>query len=212
MLTAMSEASADLPKDASLAEIHKRQLKVMEEVRKYGAPSYMPFGIQYGVYPLPKEKEISAAFEAVAPKFEILIGYTKREAAIFGFVVPILKFLLTFPVISFFTNRYLIPRLTERIYGEGVRDFIGRYKRAGGSVHNYIIDSVSKDKLTAAGHAAEIPLLFCEPETWVGTRLMKGIPRAVLIKQAVELKNIWARFARTGTVEAKNEPGFIEIA
>ncbi|CCG85149.1 Carboxylesterase [Taphrina deformans PYCC 5710] len=120
-----------------------------------------------------------------------------------------LRVLLSLPLVSSVVDSLVVGKLTRSIYAEGCEQFIKSYKMHGGSGYTYILDSVSRDKTVAAGHCAELPLLFQTPSYWQNSLLAKSIPAETLERQATELKSIWAQFARSGTGKEMDEPGFL---
>lgn len=210
MQTAMKEACRGLTRETPIDEVITRTQVVLEKSRGFGNGSYMPFGIQYGVHPLPNESEVNAAFIKVAPKFEILLGMTEREVAIFGLLFPMLYNALKYPILSSISEKVIVKPLTKKIYG-GVRDFARQHAKAGGKTYQYLFTSTSTDKHVNAGHSAEIPLLFGSKDYYKESRLVAGISWSLLVEQGKQVKRIWADFARNGSISTYKIPDCLVI-
>lgn len=154
----------------------------------------MPYTVSYGDAPLPAEDEVGAAWAAVAPEIDVLMGTTSRETA---FYVP--------PSVSSFTPRVagaartvdsFVSHTTRSVFDSGVDAFMARHWDAGGRGHRYVLDW-GPDSAYFGAHVVDMPLLF-PGEVWHRTRLMQGVSWPEVERIGRALRDSWGRFVRTG--------------
>ncbi|MFD2035522.1 carboxylesterase family protein, partial [Belliella marina] len=70
MTQAMKVHAAEIPDGISAGKVLEYQSKVSNAASKFGLKGAMPFALQYGHDPLPKEADIDEAWSRVATKYE----------------------------------------------------------------------------------------------------------------------------------------------
>lgn len=194
MSAAMARAAADLSTDLTVEEVVARQPAVERRSRPYGLIAAMPFGTQYGHAPLPPERRIDEAWRAVAPRIDVLIGRTAQETSLFASRVPGLERVASAPAIGRRIVSGIVRATTWAVYGRGMRRFARRHARAGGRVHEYVIDWA--DGPYGASHVVDVPLLFGDADAWRRAKLLDGADWSRLTAAGREVRRIWANFAR----------------
>ncbi|GAB3581573.1 carboxylesterase family protein [Calidifontibacter terrae] len=198
MYAAMATTASELPVGASVEQVLALTNRLERMGLRYGLRAGMPFGPQYGLDPLPPEAQAPAAWSAVAPQIDLLIGHTDREAALF---VP--------PTIS--GKRLpkslwdkLVRRLTNRIYGTDALRFARRHEAAGGDGGAYVITHGQRTGGDLAGaHTTDLPLIFPGP-AWDAVAEASGAAWRVSPEAGVAMRAVLADFARNGKVPARS--------
>ncbi|MGN6605658.1 MAG: carboxylesterase family protein [Jatrophihabitans sp.] len=210
MTRALARVAARIPADATVEQVLAAHDTVTRAALRFGpARAAMPFGVQYGQYPLPAEEDAPAAWAAVAPGFEVLAGRNAREGALF---LPGLDRLLAAPTIGPLLASGYIPVVTRRVYGRGVERFARHLAANGGAVHAYRLRFGRRTNPYADAHTTDIALLFPCPAVWDGSPLLAGLRADELDRLGRALRTVWAGFARTGTVPVPGVDGLIGIA
>ncbi|MGV3017016.1 carboxylesterase family protein [Rothia sp. 88186D007BW] len=152
----------------------------------------MPFGCQYGHYPLPAEEDEDAAYRAVAGKFKVLVGSMERES---GYFTPHLTGRAGRAQRAVLDR--LICQFSRRLYAQPARHFAQRHQDAGGQALAYQLATGAVGHPMESVHCTDLALLFDNP-IWEGSSLWAGADRAQQQTQGEALRAIWAGFAHTG--------------
>lgn len=91
MSEAMAEAAAGIEESAAASEVVAAEAAVVTRAAPFRLLAAMPFGTQYGFPPLPAEDALDEAWSAAAPHVDLLIGWTRREVALFAPEHPLLS-------------------------------------------------------------------------------------------------------------------------
>ncbi|MFD2035496.1 hypothetical protein ACFSKL_11885, partial [Belliella marina] len=165
----------------------------------------MPFALQYGHDPLPKEADIDEAWSRVATKYEMLIGYAKQEASIY---IPNLKPVQRFvklPFLGKYFEKVIVRLLSYKVYKKASNEFAQRHAKAGGKAYLYEIAWGSKTNGFGATHTIDLPLLFGDKATWEKAMLTEGIEWEEVELEGKKFRGIWAEFARSGYLPTEND-------
>ncbi len=178
--------------------------KYVPSVMKYGLKAAMPFGPQYGYYPLCSEEKALDKWRSDAKKYDVLIGLNNNETAFY------LK-------TSEALNKYFgkgwglkimdktVETTTEFIYGTPARKFAENHKQGGGNVYLFRIHSRLKGNHIGAPHCIDLPLIFGNEDAWKDSEMLKDIPWKNIHENGRKLRALWAEFARTGAISDKSE-------
>lgn len=194
----MSRKAADVKDDTPLEEVLRAQKQVVKAAQGFGLRSAMPFGTQYGHYPLPAEAEVDAAWRRAAPKFDVFIGYTLEETALFLMMSPNLSRLRQFPLVGERATRAMVAATTRKIYKRDALKFACRHTKAGGNAYVYRLDWGKGRYPFGAAHKIDLPLLLGEPASWQYADLVKHVDEATLLEHGKRLRELWGNFARDG--------------
>lgn len=212
MNTRMGEVAATLKDDAPLEEVLRVQSQVAEAASGFGLKSAMPFGTQYGHYPLPAESDIDAAWRCVAPKYDVFIGTTAEETALFVVMSPKLMRIRQLPFVGEQASRAMVAATTNKVYKRDALTFARRHAKAKGNAYVYRLDWGKGRYPFGAAHTIELPLLLAEPANWQYADLVKDVDDATLLEQGQRLRALWADFARDGQLPPTGqlEPQIVE--
>jgi para-nitrobenzyl esterase len=180
----------------SAAELVALQARVEAAASGFGLAAAMPLGTQYGEAPLPAEADVGAAWEAVAPEIDVLIGHTSEEAGLFVPRLPSTEKLVAMPVIGRGLSKVLVSVLTRAVYGKASRAFAKRHARAGGNAHHFVLSWSAKGSPWGAAHTIDLPLLFGDEKAWSAATLLTGATWAEVQDAAKPVRQLWADFAR----------------
>ncbi|GJE55956.1 MULTISPECIES: carboxylesterase family protein [Methylobacterium] len=196
MNAAMSRAAASVTANMTTAEVLALEPVVARAGARFGLRGAMPFGTQYGYAPLPAEAEIEAAWDAVAPRIEVLIGHTAEEARLFLPTISSLKPWLGLPIIGPLLRRLIVGIVTEAVYARAIRRFARRHVKAGGRAHLYTITWAAPGNPFGSAHAIELPVIFANRRAWQNASFLEGAAWSDLDRHGRALRKVWADFAR----------------
>jgi para-nitrobenzyl esterase len=212
MLRAMSLAVGKIPATASTAEVLARENVVIKAARWQGLKSGMPFGPQYGAAPLPPETEIDSTWAAVAPHIDVLIGATAEETRFFAVIDPTFNWLQRLPVAGSYLVRLLTSVTSRRIYLDPARAFAEQQARAGGRAYRFLLTYQPPGSPFGAAHVVDLPLLLGTQAGWAATPLLGTANWEEFAATGRQVRQLWADFARTGTLPARVViPGVLEV-
>ncbi|MED3552685.1 carboxylesterase family protein [Cytobacillus praedii] len=211
MTNAMLEEATRTSIDGFIEDVAAAQSRIIEKGKSFGLKSSMPFGVQYGHFPLPNEENVDEAWENVASRVEVMVGCNNREVAPFIPLIPNLKRMTSVFIFGKFISWAVVKWLTSKIYGSGVKEFAERHSVGGGRGYKYTITWGPSGNKFAGGHATEIPLLFEDRDLWEHSPLLEGTSWEEYKRQGQALRKIWGEFARTGKVHDTNVQGLIKI-
>lgn len=194
----MSQQAATVQDDSPLEEVLRVQTQVAEAAQGFGLKSAMPFGTQYGHYPLPAESEVDAAWRRAAPKFDVFIGYTLEETALFLVMSPRLVRLRRLPVVGEGIAKAMVAVTTRKVYKRDALKVARRHAKAGGNAYVYQLEWGKGRYPFGAAHTIELALLLGKPGSWQYADLVKGVDEAILFEHGQRLRALWADFARNG--------------
>ncbi|MCH8562125.1 carboxylesterase family protein [Nesterenkonia sp. YGD6] len=208
MTAAMAAAGSSLPADAPVKEVLRVQEKARAAAAPFGLRGLMPFGTQYGVWPLPEESQIDQAWDAVAPHIDIMITHTADETRLFIPVAHPVKWLRGIPLLGSGATTLLSRLATRQVYVRGIRSFVRRHRRAGGRSHYFIFDWAAPDNFYRSAHGIDVALLFGTPANTEGLKLLQGASWEELDKAGKAVRALWAGFARGAELPARGRiPG-----
>ncbi|WP_205660462.1 carboxylesterase family protein [Amycolatopsis antarctica] len=196
MLAALGEPSRTAP----AAELVATQAVAERAARGSGLPAGMPFGVQYGLPPVPEEADRDEAWRRVARDIDVLIGSTAEETAMVAGAVPAVELLFRVPLLGRVFRRLLVTPSTRRVYETPAKDFVRRHRQAGGTAVRYRMSWHPAGSGFGAAHITDIPLLMGTRRVWEGTRLLGSSTWADIDGRGRLVRRVWADFARTGTV------------
>ncbi len=205
MNRAMMRAVGALGPDTPLDEVLDRQARATVAGSRYGLIGGMPFGTQYGHAPLPAERDVDAAWRAVAPDVDVLIGSGSDETAMYVPLVSGLRTLARSRVVRPLLRWLLVRPLSEVIYGRDARRFAERHRDGGGRATVYRLLRGATAQPTGAVHMSDLPLLLGGRAAWAGSRFVPERDWPEVERRGRAFRAVWAEFARTGRVTASDD-------
>jgi len=205
MNRAMLRAVGVVDPDVSLDELLDRQALATRAAAPYGLPGGMPYGTQYGFAPLPAERDLDAAWSAVARDVDVLIGSASDETGMYVPLVPGLRTIARSRMVRPALRWLLVRPLSEVIYGRDVRRFTARHRAAGGRATAYRLHRGVTSRPTGAVHMSDLPLLLGGRAAWAGTRFVPERDWPEVERRGPAFRAVWAEFARTGRVTADDD-------
>lgn len=196
MNAAMSRAAAKVTTNMTSTEVLTLEPQVAKVGGQFGLRGSMPFGTQYGHAPLPAERDIDAAWDAIAPRIAVLIGHTAEEARLFLPTIPALQPWLNLPLLGPILRRLVGGVITEAVYARAIRKFAKRHVKAGGQAHLYTITWSAPGNIFGSAHAIELPLLFGSQQVWNSAAYVAGATWSDIETHGQRLRKLWADFAR----------------
>ncbi|MBM7389353.1 para-nitrobenzyl esterase [Clavibacter michiganensis] len=204
MFRAMARVTRSLPADAPLDAVLRRQARAERASWASGIRAGLPWGPRYGHAPLPAEADRDAAWRAVAPEVDLLIGTTRDETAMYLPALPVIAPLLGVPVLGralrAILMRAVVRPTTRRVYARPVRAFAARHRAAGGRAVRYVLRAAPASSPIGAGHTADVPLILGTREAWTRMRLVPPESWPEVAARGRAVRQVWADFARTGEV------------
>nr|WP_246308764.1 carboxylesterase family protein [Kineosphaera limosa] len=201
MNAAMMRVASSLTAQTPVAQVVRLTGPVLRVGSRFGLKGAMSFGPQAGHAPLPAEAQVEAAWDAVAPHVDVLIGYARDEAELFLQRPGPLRAVFDRPRVGPWLSARIRNRTTEAVYGRACREFAARHARAGGNAWSYLITWAAPGNPFGAAHTIDLPLLFGDEATWRDATLVAGATWEELQAAARPVRALWADFAR-GTTPA----------
>ncbi len=206
MFRAMARVTRALPADAPLDAVLRGQARAERASWASGIRAGLPWGPRSGHAPLPAEADRDAAWRAVAPEVDLLIGTTRDETAMYLPALPVIAPLLRVPVLGrglrAILTRAVVRPTTRRVYARPVRAFAARHRAAGGRAVRYVLRAAPASSPIGAGHTSDVPLILGTREAWTRMRLVPLEAWPEVAARGLAVRQVWADFARTGEVAA----------
>jgi para-nitrobenzyl esterase len=212
MSRAMMAAVGTFAPDAPVGEVLAREARVVQAAQGFGLKSGMPFGTQYGAYPLPPEAAAGPAWAAVAPQVDVLIGATARETQFFALASPKFNWIPRVPLLGPLASRLLVGVSSRLIYQQPAREFARRHARAGGRAYEFTVDYHPLGSDFGGAHTIDLPLLLGTPASWAATPLLGRARWEDVQAAGKKVRQLWADFARSGELPARADlPGVLRL-
>ncbi|GAA4368667.1 carboxylesterase family protein [Hymenobacter saemangeumensis] len=212
MTRAMAAAVGTIPAEISHEEVLALEARAWRAARWAGLKAGMPFGTQYGAYPLPSEASVDQAWRAAATTVDVLIGATAEELRFFAVIDPKFGWLEKLPLLGPAITHQLVAALSRRIYVSPAAAFARRHAQAGGRAYLFTVSYRPRGSAFGAAHTIDLPLLFGNQETWSAVPLLGDAPWAEVHQAGREVRRLWAQFARSGLLPAPVQvPGVLQV-
>ncbi|MEJ3747994.1 carboxylesterase family protein [Actinomycetes bacterium KLBMP 9797] len=194
MTAAMRRASAAAAAPgATVEQVLAAQAAATVAAQRFGVLGGLPFAPILGQAPLPSLAEVPARLAGAAARVELLIGYTKDDAAPFVALNRRAAAVGRLGPPGRAAIRSVVAAATRRVFGDPVRRLARTW---GDAVATYRFDWTPADGPFGACHCIELPFLLGTPETWARAPMLGsgGIDREL----ALRLRACWAGFAHDG--------------
>lgn len=202
MTAAMAAAGPAVSAQASIKEVLRVQESARAAAARFGLRGLMPFGTQYGAWPLPEESEVDQAWKAVAPHIDIMVTHTAEETRLFIPVAHPVAWIRQLPLLGSRATTTLSRVATRKVYVSGIRTFVRRHRRAGGRAHCFVIDWAAPRNFFGAAHGIDVALLFGTKANTEGLQLLEGASWEDVDEAGRALRALWAGFARGADLPA----------
>lgn len=213
MSQAMAEAVGPFAPTATMDEVLARESAAVRAARRFGLKSGMPFGTQYGAYPLPAEADIDKAWEAIAPGIDVLIGATAEETRFFAVLDPKYRRLLAIPLLGRLIAGPLVAFSSGLVYLKSAVAFARRHARAGGRAYRFLVTFRPTGSEFGAAHTVDLPLLLGTQASWSFAPILGQTTWTEVEAAGQQVRQLWTDFARTGVLPARmNIPGVLWMA
>jgi para-nitrobenzyl esterase len=189
-----------------------RESHATRAARRFGLKGGMPFGTQYGAYPLPAESAVDQAWRAAAPHLDVLIGATAEETRFFAVLDPKFSWLRRIPVLGPLISRPLVAISSRLVYLKAMVAFARRHARAGGRAYRFLVVFQAPDSEFGAAHTVDLPLLLGTQASWAFASILGKAKWEDVDIVGRQMRQLWADFARTGTLPARVDiPDVLEL-
>ncbi|MBP3084414.1 carboxylesterase family protein [Mycolicibacterium fortuitum] len=200
---AIALAGAD-PAEASVERLLAAEGAAVVAAQDFGLLGGLAFAPRLGRGPLPAPADVPEAIAAAAARIELLIGYTKDDAAPFVAMDPRVARFNRVPVLGRLAVRAGSATITKQAFSGPAERLAQTWRNHGGRVGTYRFDWTPARAPLGACHCIELPFLFGSPQTWADAPML-GPQRAIDNQLAAEMRTRWAEFAHHG-VESLPEP------
>ncbi|WP_159448453.1 carboxylesterase family protein [Demequina sp. NBRC 110052] len=185
--------------DLDIDRLHEAHERTYAVARRHGLKGLMPLGPQWGHYPLPLERERTAALEE-ARDVDLMVGHMSDEGVLAGAAIPALGRAFRAPVVGGTVRRATAGRLQEAVYERSAARLVASHREAGGRAVHYVLGWRATGSRIADGHGMDIPVLLGEPEAWVHAEALKKETPDRLRKIGAALRQAWGDFIRDGEI------------
>ena len=196
MTAAMAAAGTSISAEAPIKEVLRIQEAARAAAAPFGLRGLMPFGTQYGSWPLPEEAQIDEAWKSVAPEIDVIVTHTAQEARLFIPVARPVQRIRALPVLGPPAMTLLSALATRLVYSNGIRAFARRHRRAGGRAHYFIFTWAARGNNFGSAHAVDVALLFGTRKNTRGLGLLEGASWEEIEQAGKAVRALWAGFAR----------------
>lgn len=212
MNQAMVVAAGTFQANASIDEVLARESTVQKAARRFGLKGGMPFGTQYGAYPLPAEADLERAWQTVAPAVDVLVGATAEETRFFAVIDSKFNWIPRVPLLGPRLSQLLTKVSSHKIYLDPAKAFARRHVQAGGRAYHFLVVYHPPGSAFGAAHTIDLPLLLGQPAHWAATPLLGHAAWEEVHAAGQHVRRLWADFARTGILPARVElPGVLHL-
>lgn len=203
MRAAMREAATATlagtpPAEAGTDRMLEAQIAAVTAAQGFGLLSLMPFAPIQDCAPLPPRSELDRQFADAASRIEILVGYTRDDAAPFVAMDPRRRSLGRLGPVGRALAGAIGQRMTARVFGRPAEEFADAWIAAGGHAATYRVDWSPPQGRLGACHCIELPLLFGSPECWSDAPMLGAQRDAIDEELARRTRRYWSGFARDG--------------
>ncbi|AFM16254.1 carboxylesterase type B [Mycolicibacterium chubuense NBB4] len=208
MTAAMRAAVVDAlddaePEEAGVERLLEAQTVAVAAAQRFGLIGGLPFAPIEGLDPLPPGATTNRRLAEVARQVEILVGYTRDDAAPFVAMDPRGRRLRRLGLPGRRLGRLAGARMTNRIFGQPARDLAELWTSHGGRAATFRVDWSPPGAPLGACHCIELPLLF-SAQRWADAPMLGSRPDPVDTDLAGRVRGYWAAFAHGGVSGLEN--------
>ena len=196
MRKAVTEALDTNPHDAEVDQLLAVQTAAATAAGRFGLPGGMPFSPILGRAPLPTAAQVTDRIAQVAPRVELLIGYTKNDGSPFVAMNKRAAALGRLPLGGRAAISALNHQATKRVFADPAQALARTWNSSGGKAATYRFDWAPENAPLGAAHCIELPLLFGTPAAWSDAPMLAD--QQADPKLAVEVRRCWTGFAHRG--------------
>ncbi|MFN6548959.1 carboxylesterase family protein [Mycolicibacterium septicum] len=193
---ATSLAGAD-PAEASVDQLLAAEGAAVAAAQGFGLLGGLAFAPRLGRTPLPAPADVPDAIADAARRIELLIGYTKDDAAPFVAMDPRVARLTRVPVLGRLAVRAGSVAITKQAFSGPAERLAEAWRTHGGRVGTYRFDWTPVNAPLGACHCMELPFLFGTPQTWADAPML-GPQRSIDGQLSAEIRTRWTQFAHRG--------------
>lgn len=191
-----SLAGAD-PAETSVDKLLAAEAAAVAAAQGFGLLGGLAFAPRLGRGPLPAPADVPAAIATAAGRIELLIGYTKDDAAPFVAMDPRVVRLNRVPALGRLAVRAGSKAVTKQAFSGPAERLAQAWRSHGGRVGTYRFDWTPVSAPLGACHCMELPFLFGSPQTWADAPML-GPQRAIDNQLSAEMRTRWTQFAHHG--------------
>ena len=191
-----SLAGAD-PAEASVEKLLAAEAAGVAAAQGFGLLGGLAFAPRLGRGPLPAPADVPGAIAAAAGRIELLIGYTKDDAAPFVAMDPRVARLNRVPALGRLAVRAGSKAVTKQAFSGPAERLAQAWRSHGGRVGTYRFDWTPASAPLGACHCMELPFLFGSPQSWADAPML-GPQRAIDNQLSAEMRTRWTQFAHRG--------------
>ncbi len=203
MTNAMRSAAADAlgaaaPTDAAVEQLLEAQTAAVAAAQRFGLLGGLPFAPIQGRPPLPAAGDVSRRIAAVAARVELLVGYTRADAAPFVEMMRRAAAVKRLGPPGSMAMRVISAAVTKRVFGGPAHRLAETWRANGGRAATYRFDWAPAGAPLGACHCIELPLLMGTPSSWLGAPMLGPEQNPIDQRVARMLRGTWAAFAHQG--------------
>jgi len=197
MTAAMRHAAADAlggvaPAEAGVERLLDAQIAAATTAQRFGLRGGLPFAPIDGEDPLPIAADTRRRIAERAAQADILVGYTRNDAAPFLAMNPHTRRLQRLGL-----TRAAGAVMTRRIFGAPALELARAWTASGGNAATYRVDWSPPGAPLGACHCIELPLLFSSPE-WADAPMLGSAPDSIDANLGRQVRGYWSAFAHNG--------------
>ena len=187
------------PGEATVEQLLNAQTAAVATAQRFGLVSGFPFAPIAGMDPMPATRDEGRQLADAASRVEILVGYTRNDAAPFVAMDPRGRRLQLLGLPGRAAARLFGNALTKRVFGGPALRLAESWTSNGGAATTYRVDWSPPGAPLGTCHCIELPLLLGSPERWADAPMLGPGPKPVDPELARKTRGHWAAFAHNGT-------------
>ncbi|MDN4472975.1 carboxylesterase family protein [Demequina zhanjiangensis] len=187
----------------SLDQVLDANEEIYRATRKHGLKGLMPYGPQWGRYPLPPESKRADA-TALAHDVDLLLGHMSDEGVLVGAALPPLGKAFRAPVVGGAVQHAVAGSLQAAVYEKAAAHFVEEHRAAGGNAIHYVLGWKATGSPIADGHGMDIPVLLGDPDAWVEADGLKHESPDRIRRVGVAVRQAWGDFVRDGRISRES--------
>lgn len=182
-------------RESSIEDLLAAQKAIETAAAPFGYAGSMPFGVQYGHDPLPREGEIVAAWHAIAAKIPLLISSVGTETSFFAHSMPFARFLRGLPRVGESAYWAFVEHSSRAVFTKGIDVLAHEWAAAGGISHRAVVPWSVLGNPFGSPHVMDIALLFSREDSWRAAVPFEGATWDEIDRAGAELRRYFAEFA-----------------
>jgi para-nitrobenzyl esterase len=199
MRAAAAKALGDVdPSEATVEQLHRAQTVALGVAQGFGLVSGLAYAPLLGADPLPPADAVPARLRELARTVDLLVGFTKADAAPFIEINPRASRLQLLGPLATAGRRVASAAMTRQVFGGPAERLARTWRAHGGRASSYRLDWAPSGAPLGACHCMDLPLLLGAPGAWSDAPMLGSAADPLDHELGRRMRALWSRFAYDG--------------